>query len=99
MCTYHRKESMLQDLIQERYEMMDLMEFGCENCKRKDPTGEYSGMHPSSLKFTLHQVSNLIKRRGPFVFLCMDRNSDQKISLCVECSVFYTNTQKEGRLF
>ena len=75
------------------------MELGCENCKRKDPTGEYSVIQPSSLKFTFHQVNNLIKRRGPFVFFHVDSNSDDKISLCVECSEFYTNREKEGRLF
>ena len=95
MRTYQRKEKILQSLNQD---LILLMEDGCRNCKRKNPSESHSGMTPYILSYKRHQVNHLIKRKA-FVCLDMDRSSEEKIILCMECTEYFTNSEKEGSSF
>ena len=71
--------------------MIKKMEFGCKNCKRKETTGEYSGMTSYTLIFTMYKVNHLINKKE-FVFLDMDTKSEDMIALCSDFSEYFTNT-------
>ena len=65
----------------------------CENCNRKNQTGEYTGMAPYELKFTNLARNLLIKRRN-FRFVEVDEYSDDPVLLCQECYSLFTEPGK-----
>ena len=92
---YKRQQKALQEMNQDLIGFLLLMEDGCRNCKRKNPSDEHCGMPPYTITYRRHQVSHLIKRHA-FVCLDMDRSSEEKIILCMECTEYFTNSEKEG---
>ena len=93
----NKKKRTLQNLKKNIEETEIQIENGCQNCKRREPYGKYSGMDQYFLTYNRHQVNLLIKRRS-FVFLGIDTNDDGTICLCVQWSEYFSNPE-DGKLF
>ena len=93
-----RRKNKLDDLRKDLDDINYQIACGCQNCKRKEPTGEYSGLTPYAMIYKRHQANLLLKMRA-FVFLDIDRSSEEMVMLCVECSEYFTNPEKIGRSF
>lgn len=96
LCSRIDKMKKKHSSLQEKY---NLIFNGCQNCKRKEPYGENIGNTPYVLRFKWHAQNTLIKRKH-FRFVEIDKNSDENIGLCLECSEYISNHDpKVGYIF
>ncbi len=91
---FNRKKKKLRDLQLFLSEIIQQQSQGCQNCKRKDPPSEESGMVPYDLEFKLHPQNSLIKRQS-FRFVEVKNSSEDTVVLCLECSEFLTNQESK----
>lgn len=87
---YSKNKKVLSDLRNDLEDLIQEQNSTCENCNRKNPTGENSDMAPYKLVFRSHQENLLIKRKR-FRFVAVDNASDDLVVLCLECSNYLTN--------
>ncbi len=78
---------------------LEMVKYGCQNCKRKDPSTDTTITTPYELSFTFHPENTLIKRTI-FRFIHIDESSEELVGLCTECSEYLTNRDdKVGKSF